>query len=60
VLELGESAPGVSAEVHVDAEISRKAHKSIDRMLAFAAQMNMPKPSMANYNETYGKGMGPA
>jgi quinolinate synthase len=60
VLELGESAPGVSAEVHVDAEISRKAHKSIDRMLAFAAQMNAPKPSMANYNETYSKGMGPA
>jgi quinolinate synthase len=60
VLETGESAPGVSAQVHVDAEIGRKAHRAIDRMLAFAAQANAPKPSIANYGETYKQGMGPA
>ncbi|MDE2047630.1 MAG: quinolinate synthase NadA [Betaproteobacteria bacterium] len=60
VLETGESAPGVSAEVQVDADIGRRAHRAIDRMLAFAAQVNAPAPTPANYGETYAKGMGPA
>jgi quinolinate synthase len=60
VLETGESAPGVSAEVLVDAEIGRKAHRAIDRMLAFAAQAHAPKPTMQNYEEVYAQGMGPA
>ncbi|MDE2048867.1 MAG: quinolinate synthase NadA, partial [Betaproteobacteria bacterium] len=60
VLETGESAPGVSAEVQVDADIGRRAHRAIDRMLAFAAQVNAPAPTPANYAEVYAKGMGPA
>jgi quinolinate synthase len=60
VLETGESAPGVSAEVQVDPEIGRKAHRAIDRMLDFAAKIHAPKPSLQNYGEVYGEGMGPA
>ena len=50
-------------EIHVDPALGRQAYKCIDRMLAFSAQLNAPKPSgdLAQDQRTiFKEGMGPA
>lgn len=49
-------------EVQVDPEIGRRAHRAIDRMLQFAAQVGVSRPTgdLVQDASTYHQGMGPA
>jgi quinolinate synthase len=61
-LEQALSNPSASNEIHVDPAIGRLALRSIERMLQFAAQTGVSKPSgnLIQDAPTYHQGLGPA
>ena len=62
LIESGNESGSGAHEVQVDPEIGRQALRSIDRMLEFAAQNGIGKPTgdLAKDAATYHRGMGPA